>query len=318
MLFKRLSFYLAVFGIVGGVLMVRKLRHVPDAPTPIQPPATSPFDNSVAATGIIEARGENVKIGAIKAGLVTDVFVEVNSAVKKGDPLLQISAREAKSKLKTAQSQLAVLKAMKEMESVQVRDWEDQLARVTQLEKQQVATQDELKRKQFALEAAKARLAKVDADLAALDAQVEQAQVDVDVLTVKAPRDGNILQLNIRAGEYANLNATDPLMILGNVNTLQVRADVDEQSAPMVEAEQPAEASIKGDTSNRMPLKFVRIEPFVVPKKSLTGDSAERVDTRVLQIIYEMEKGTNAPYVGQQVDVFIKRRARVETKTATR
>jgi hypothetical protein len=56
----------------------------------------------------------------------------------------------------------------------------------------------------------------------------------------------------------------------------------------------------------RYPLKFVRVEPFVIPKKSLTGDNTERVDTRVLQVIFSLDRPDGTPlYVGQQVDVFI-------------
>jgi hypothetical protein len=53
----------------------------------------------------------------------------------------------------------------------------------------------------------------------------------------------------------------------------------------------------------------VRFEPFVVPKRSLTGDSTERVDTRVLQIIYRVERDALPLFVGQQLDVFIDARA---------
>jgi hypothetical protein len=70
---------------------------------------------------------------------------------------------------------------------------------------------------------------------------------------------------------------------------------------------EPAVAFLKGDTRNPIPLRFVRIEPYVVPKKSLTGDSSERVDTRVLQIIFELERPATPLYVGQQMDVFIRR-----------
>jgi hypothetical protein len=49
----------------------------------------------------------------------------------------------------------------------------------------------------------------------------------------------------------------------------------------------------------------VRFEPYVVPKKSLTGDSTERVDTRVLQIIFGFTRGELPIFVGQQMDVFI-------------
>ncbi len=64
-------------------------------------------------------------------------------------------------------------------------------------------------------------------------------------------------------------------------------------------------ASPRGNGSLKIPLEFVRFEPYVIPKKSLTGDSTERVDTRVLQVIYRV-KDQNAPlHVGQQMDVYI-------------
>jgi hypothetical protein len=45
----------------------------------------------------------------------------------------------------------------------------------------------------------------------------------------------------------------------------------------------------------------------VIPKKSLTGGSTERVDTRVLQVIYQFDPPNRPLYVGQQVDVYIER-----------
>lgn len=76
---------------------------------------------------------------------------------------------------------------------------------------------------------------------------------------------------------------------------------------PLAQTNQPAVAFLIGSTLNPLPLRFVRIDPCVIPKKSLTGDSAERVDTRVLQLIYELERASVPLYVGQQVDVFINR-----------
>jgi hypothetical protein len=131
--------------------------------------------------------------------------------------------------------------------------------------------------------------------------------VELDVLTIHAPRDGVILQVNVRSGEFAETKPNEPMMILGEVDRLQIRADVDEQNAPLVQTNQPAVAFLKGSTQNPLPLRFIRIEPYIIPKKSLTGDSAERVDTRVLQIIYELDRTPMALYVGQQVDVFINR-----------
>ena len=66
-------------------------------------------------------------------------------------------------------------------------------------------------------------------------------------------------------------------------------------------------AAEPGHADLQMPLRFVRVEPYVIPKRSLTGDSLERVDTRVLQVIYEFDRPAFPIYVGQQVDVFIRR-----------
>jgi hypothetical protein len=85
-----------------------------------------------------------------------------------------------------------------------------------------------------------------------------------------------------------------------------VRVDVDEFDIPRFRSELPAKAVPRGNLQVRYPLRFVRVEPFVVPKKSLTGDNTERVDTRVLQVIYEFDPAGLPPlFVGQQVEVFI-------------
>lgn len=316
MLLKKPSFYLAVAGIVGTVLLVNQLRAKPPIPPPLAEPTRSPFANTLAATGIIEAVRENVRIATPKSGLIQKVFVDVGSSVKEGDPLLLLDDREARSQLDSAKSQLAALEASVKLDEVQTADLEDQLGRVQKLARDRVASDDELKRKEFALQAMQAHLGKSKADLVAAKQQVEQAKVELEILTVRAPRDGVILQLNTRSGEYANVLATDPLMILGEVNRLQIRGDIDEQNAPLFEPGQPAVAYLKGDTKNQIPLHFVRVEPFVVPKKSLTGDSTERVDTRVLQVIYQLERPSTPLYVGQQVDVFIQRSASLTSKEA--
>jgi hypothetical protein len=80
---------------------------------------------------------------------------------------------------------------------------------------------------------------------------------------------------------------------------------VDEHDAWRVREGAAAEGSPRGNGALRIPLQFVRFEPYVIPKKSLTGDSTERVDTRVLQIIYQVKDETAPLYVGQQMDVYI-------------
>ncbi len=308
MLFRKASFYAALIGVVAAVTLVRRMQSQPTDPGPVSPPARSPYENTVAATGIVEARRENVKVASPKAGLVTKVAVKVGDRVKAGDELFRLDDREANARVAALGAQVESTRAALAAQEVEVADWTDQLSRFQKLEREKVATDDELKRRWFALETAKARLITTRAQITAATQLLEQARTELSVLTVRAPRDGEMLQVNVRAGEFAPAAAlAEPLMLLGDVDTLQVRAEVDEQNAVLVEPNRPARASMKGHADLKVQLRFLRVEPFVIPKRSLTGDSLERVDTRVLQLIYEFDRPAFPIYVGQQVDVFVER-----------
>jgi hypothetical protein len=100
-------------------------------------------------------------------------------------------------------------------------------------------------------------------------------------------------------------SASQPLVMLGNTDELHVRVDIDEFDIPRLVLDAPAVAMPKGHPDRKYPLSFVRVDPYVVPKKTLTGENTERVDTRVLQVIYEIDSQGDKLYVGQQMDVFI-------------
>ena len=147
------------------------------------------------------------------------------------------------------------------------------------------------------------RVAQAAVDRAA--AQVQETQTELDRLVIRALVDGEVLQVNVRPGEFVGAPPSQALVVLGNVTQLHVRVDIDEYDIPRFIADAPARATLKGQPNEFFPLRFVRIEPYVVPKKSLTGDNTERVDTRVLQVIYAIDTGGRRLFVGQQLDVFI-------------
>ena len=124
-----------------------------------------------------------------------------------------------------------------------------------------------------------------------------------------APVDGKVLQVNVRPGEYVGAPPSQALVVLGSVAKLHVRVDIDEhdipRAYPLFKTGVPAFASPRGDPSKKSALSFMRVEPYVIPKTSLTGDNTERVDTRVLQVIYRMDRDDPGWYVGMQVDVFL-------------
>ncbi len=344
MIRKYLIPLLAFAGILFAIFsVVRGSKPVPAAP-PVSKPARAPFVSYVAGAGIVEASTENISIGTPVGNLVDEIFVKVGDEVRAGDPLFklrdkvtQAELQEKKAALELARSKLERLRGLPRPEDVppleaRVReaeasldDQKNQLRLWESVTDPRAVSQEELSRKKFAVQVAVARLEAARAELSLLkagawkqDLQVagaevesaraacQQIEADLERRTIRAPVDGEVLQVKIRLGEYAQPGPlATPLMILGSVKDLYVRVDIDENDAWRVKPGARAEASVRGNADLRTPLDFVRLEPLVIPKKSLTGESTERVDTRVLQVLYRFQRRDFPVYVGQQMDVFI-------------
>lgn len=346
---------LAVGGLTLAVLTVMAGAQVPEPARPIAAPARSPFDTFIAGAGLIEASSENIAIGTPVAGIVTDIFVKVGDRVRKDDPLFQIETRSQKAELRVRESQLeSALRDLAKLEQApraedvppleaRVREAQSDVEQARALlalavragdqlisEEILVTRQNRVASTQAALETAKANLAltkagtwkpEIDRARAAVDearARVEQTRVELERLTVRAPLDATVLQHNIRLGEYAQTGVlATPLLLLGNVDRLHIRTDVDENDAWRFQPNAKAFASVRGNSSLSTNLEFVSLEPYVVPKRSLTGESTERVDTRVMQVIYSFDRAELPIYVGQQMDVFIEVPATPATTAAS-
>jgi multidrug efflux pump subunit AcrA (membrane-fusion protein) len=145
-----------------------------------------------------------------------------------------------------------------------------------------------------------------DADLGSAKASVEQTKVEIERRTIRAPVPGRILQIGVRLGEFAQSGAlSTPLVVLGDDTRLHVRVDIDENDAWRLTPSAPALLVVRGNPDLKTSLRFERIEPYVIPKPSLTGQGTERPDVRVLQVIYSFDGGVLPVYIGQQVDVYI-------------
>lgn len=322
--------------------LVQARERLPELPPPVQP-AENPFRNTVAGAGMVEPQTENIAVGSSVPGVVTEVLVRVGQKVKKGDPLFRLDDRQLRAELEIqraaladATAQLDRLEAMPRPEELPqaeaaVREaqadwenWERQWARGEDLMTRRAISEEEfIDRKQQAIQArerynravAERDLIKAGAwqydkevSKAAVErakAQVDQVETELDRLTARALVDGEVLQVNVRPGEYVGAPPDQALVVLGNVTQLHVRVDIDEYDIPRFVPDAPARATLKGQPDQWFPLKFVRVEPYVIPKKSLTGDNTERVDVRVLQVIYAIDTQGERLFVGQQLDVFI-------------
>lgn len=283
---------LALAGVLFALFFVLKSNKAVPVAAPVAEPSQTRFATYLAGSGLIEAQSENVSIGTPLSGIVTQVAVEVGSRVKQGALLFELENADV-------QAELAIKQAAVNEAQAAWQDARNQLARVEQMGDKRAVSAEELDRRRNAQNGAKARL---DAALA----QVRATETHLDRLRVRAPMDGVVLQLNVRAGEFAPAGAlAKPLLLLGNLDKLHVRVDIDENDAWRFKPDAAAEGFLRGNRELKAELKFVRVEPYVVPKKSLTGDASERVDTRVLQAVYRFDRTQLPAYVGQQMDVFI-------------
>jgi len=149
---------------------------------------------------------------------------------------------------------------------------------------------------------------------------LKQAYVAANALlqkfTVKAPIAGVVLAVNAAAGSYQSSQGSynpytelfDPSVIMGPPQDhMAVRCFVDE----ILVAQLPsswhvrAEMSLRGSYTNKVPLEFVRVQPYVSPKIELSNEREEQVDLRVLPVIFRFEKKDAPVYPGQLVDVYI-------------
>lgn len=294
-----------VFAIIG-IDRLQADRRLPQSDDPPLPPASKPYAQAVSATGILEALSENVAIGVPQPGLVTEVKVKVNDRVRTGDVLFLLDDRDLRAQELTTQAKLDVARAAIAVSEAEQAKVKSRLERFSAVTDPRAVSRDDLENLSRDVAVADARLAASRAELAAITSELEGLAMLINRLSVRSPREGTVIQVNIRAGEYAATAPKNPAMIIGDTVRLQVRADVDEQNATRIRPGQKGRASLKGDPSVAFPLEFVRVEPYIIPKVSLTGAGTERVDTRVLQVIFSLERPENPPiYVGQQVDVFI-------------
>ena len=273
---------------------------------PIAQPAQAPFESYIGAAGIVEASTDNISIGTSVAGIVKTVFVKVGDVVKAGVFLFQIDDRELTAEAIVKQANLIKAKTAVEEAKASLQDYQDQYALVRDLNDPRAVSVDDVQKRRNAVTLAEAKLQSAVAAVRAAEAELKSTQTAIERLTVRAPVSSKVLQVNVRPGEYAAIGAlSTPLMRLGASDRLHIRVDIDENDTWRFTPGTKAIASLRGNRDLKTDLTFVRVEPYVMPKTSLTGRSTERVDTRVLQVIYSFDPAKLAAYVGQQMDIFI-------------
>jgi HlyD family secretion protein len=342
---KWASIVLAVCGTLLALYTVATVgTDAPPRPAPAAAPAVNPFARGIAAGGTVEAASRNVPVAAPESGLVVSVLAEVGQAVKRGEPLMELDGRLLKADLKRAEAarlvaaaelaqlraqpraeELPPLRAAAERSRVRLADVKDQLEEVMGARSMGGVSPTEVQRRRFAVLSAEADVAQAEAQLklaeagawgplvavaearlAQAEAEIEAIRIKLDRLTVRSPVDGVVLKRNVEPGQFAGVGGPEAGWVLGDLRELRVRARVDEEDVPMLRSGAAAVARVRGQKPEELKLEMIRIEPLAVPKQQLLGTTTERVDTRVVEVVFRLVSTPRSSiYPGQAVDVFI-------------
>ncbi|POA31558.1 MULTISPECIES: efflux RND transporter periplasmic adaptor subunit [unclassified Pseudomonas] len=290
---NRVLFVLAVIGVVAGVTAAYLLGRTPRPLPPAFAPASSTYDTAIYANGIIESEqpgGSNIVIYPQVSGPITQVLVQEGQAVTRGTPLVTIDDAVSRANFELAQ---ASLKTAQDQYTKRLASYGIDPKSISK----------------DTLDTAKDTAAQAQAALKAANATLAQ-------YAIKAPVDGVVLAINTTVGSYVSpqgaydpyIQQFSPLAVMSAEQTyLAVRCYVDEILIARLPPPEHIRAQMLIHGSDiKVPLEFVRVQPYVSPKIQLSNQRQEKVDLRVLPVVFRFEK-KDLPrvYPGQLVDVFI-------------
>jgi HlyD family secretion protein len=304
---NKILIVLSVLGMLLALVTAYRMGFKNVALPPAFTPASNPYPSGVYANGIVETlqdSGENVNVYPEVAGPVVKIGVKEGSLVKTGDMLLAID--DSVQRATTAQQKAQIASARATLKTAQ-DSWQKLQAA---WDKNHGAVSQDV------LDTAR-NLVEVDkANLEVATRQYEAAESLLAKYQIRAVHPGRVLSINAAVGGYISSQGYFdsytqqylPILVMGQHGSdLAVRCFVDEiliQRLPEP-AHMTATMMLRG-SSEKIPLSFVRSQPNVSPKIELSNQRNERVDVRVLPLVFKIEKADGVKiYPGQLVDVYI-------------
>lgn len=261
---------IVIAALVAGLLLKNRLfpAEAPKMLTARVAPGT--VEETVLATGTLKP-AKLVAVGAQVSGRVTSIKVQLGQKLKQGDLVAEIDSVTQQNALRTAEASVANMRAQKQEKEATLVLAEQTLARQKKLVAQTAVSQADF-------ETAQADVATTRAQIAALEAQIIEAEVAVDTARVNlgytritAPMDGTVLYIVSQEGQTVNANQTAPtIIILGDLETMMVRAEISEADVVKVKPGQSLYFNIIGEPDQRYDSKLEFIEPA---PESITSDS---------------------------------------------
>lgn len=244
--------------LLGKVLFFR----APPKPDYVTAQATlADMEDSVLASGTLEAVRQ-VSVGAQVSGQLKSLKVQLGDEVKQGQLVAEIDDMTQQNDLRNAQAVLAARKAERQAKQATLKQAQLAYARQRQMLAREASSREDF-------EAAEATLNVTRADILALDAQIAQAEVEVDKARVNlgytrilSPMDGKVVAIVTKEGQTVNSFQIAPTIIkVAQVDTMTVKAQISEADVTRVRPGQKVYFTILGDPDKRYHGTLRAIEP---------------------------------------------------------
>ncbi|MBS9477039.1 efflux RND transporter periplasmic adaptor subunit [Ancylobacter radicis] len=229
------------------------------------------IEEAVLASGTLKPVNL-VAVGSQASGRITRVLVKLGDTVKAGDLLAEIDSVTQLNSLRTAEASLANVRAqLAEKEALLYRD-QAILARQRSMVTQKIVSQADFEAADADVKATMAQIDALKAQIIEAQVAVETAQANLGYTRITAPSDGTVLAIVSQQGQTVNASQSAPtIVVLGQLDTMLVRAEISEADVVRAQAGQPAWFTILGDRDRRYEAALMSIEP--APESIKSDDS---------------------------------------------
>ncbi len=218
-------------------------------------------DETVLATGTLKP-ARLVAVGAQVSGRVLSVKFKVGDRVKKGDLVAQIDSITQENKLRTAEADLARLRAQRDEKVATLKLYEQNLARQQTMVARNAVSRVDYDTAVANVDMTKAQIAALEAQILSGKVAVDDARANLGYTRISAPIDGTVLAVVTQEGQTVSSIQTAPtIVILGQLDTMTVNAEISEADVVKVRPGQKVQFSIIGAPDRRYDATLESIDP---------------------------------------------------------
>lgn len=194
---------------------------------------------AISATGTLSAIS-TVTVGSQISGQVTDVLVDFNSQVKKGDVLARIDPSTYEAQIEQGTAQIASASASLAQARATLRNAELDYQRKADLGKQKLVAQSDVDLARSALDQARAQVNSSQAQIRQQTASTQTTRVNLQRTVITSPVDGVVLTRTIEPGQTvaANFSAPELFTIAEDLSKMKIELAVDESDIGQVKVGQ--------------------------------------------------------------------------------